>query len=371
MPKPFGRATSKIHTPIMVREHLLAVGPEGDYIAHIHQHVKMRLRSERAGYVWPRAHSFKALIRNLIKAGLVEATGQRKAGALDPALGFQMRTYIRLTPGSEAREEWHNPVRAVLGLPIVRVAEPPPRPPGPGRPRPQPRPPAAEEEAGEELSARIGQLEGARQALVQRLVAASEAPGRVEDFQALHQSASRFLGSVRAVYDREQFPAAAEAMEQLGNCIRLFQQERAMTQARVQALRNCQNWARLLAEALSGALAVPRGVPRTAPKPAPPAPPRQGVTPQQEALRQAWLQTPAGKRFSELRELGSYGRHPAENVEYDRLYQRYLESDMTPAERRAWRKELREAAAMDVAAEREAAAAERAEAGEAEEEEEE
>ena len=100
----------------------------------------------------------------------------------------------------------------------------------------------------------------------------------------------------------------------------------------------------------------------------PPAPPRPAeATPDQKALRQAWLQTPAGKRFSELRELGGYGRRPVENVEYDRLYQRYLESDMTPAERVRWRREMREAAAMDLAAERETQAAEAA--AEAEEEE--
>jgi hypothetical protein len=74
-----------------------------------------------------------------------------------------------------------------------------------------------------------------------------------------------------------------------------------------------------------------------------------------------WLQTEPGKQFLELALLGGYGRSAAERVQYDKLYQRYLESDMTRAERTQWRKEQREARAMDIAAEREAVAAENTE----------
>ena len=253
MPKPTGRATSRLHTPALVRDLLLAAGPEGDYIAHIHQQVKLRLRLEKPGYVWPRAHSFKSLVRNLVRLGLVEPTGAREPGALDPALGFQQRTFVRLAPGAEDSPLWSNPMGAGgagQAAPLLEAPAALPR-----------RVPAREapEVLAQDLGPRVERLERERQALVQRLVAASETPGRAEDFDVLHQAARRFLGGISAVYDRDQFPEAAEAMEQLANCIRLFEAERALTQRRVQALRNCQRWAGLLADSLGSALAIPRG----------------------------------------------------------------------------------------------------------------
>mgnify|MGYP001581751708 CR=1 FL=1 len=274
MPRPIGRGARQGRTPQLVREYLSKLGDGGDNVSSIHRAVKAMLRESKPGYHWPRKHSFHALVGRLLAIGLVERTGQRDdpegrgAGVLGTARGWRQRVWVRLAPGREDDIAWDNPMGSETG---VAVAEPPPRPPGPGRPRPQPRPPATEGEAWEELSARIGQLERARQSLVQRLVAASEAPGRPEDFQGLHQAAGRFLGNVRAVWDTEQFPDAPEAMEQLGNCIRLFEMERGLTQRRVLALRNCQTWTRLLSESLASALAIPRGAPRTAPKPAPPA----------------------------------------------------------------------------------------------------
>ena len=261
MPKPIGRAVSRIRTPQLLREHLAKLGAEGDHVSSIHQAVKAMLRERKPGYHWPRRHSFQSLVGRLLGIGLLEKTGQREdpegrgAGVGGTERGWTQRLWVRLAPGEVDSPAWMNPMGATTG---GAVAEPPLRPPGPPGPRrPPPRPPEAPE-AVQDLGPRIESLERARQGLVQRLVAASEAPGRVEAFQLLHQAASRFLGSVRAVYTAEQFPDAPEAMAQLANCIRLFELERALTQARVQALRNCQNWARLLAESLGAALAVPR-----------------------------------------------------------------------------------------------------------------
>ena len=146
-------------------------------------------------------------------------------------------------------------MRASTSVPLIGTpeAEPPPR----RRPR-IPAPDAPEEGADQDQSLRIDTLNRDRQALVQRLTEAAETASRVEEFQVLRQAADRFLGNVRQVYAGEQFPDAPEAMEQLGNCILLFRQERGMTQRRVTALRNCQNWARLLAETLEVPL-VARG----------------------------------------------------------------------------------------------------------------
>ena len=257
MPGPIGRAAtpSDRRTPQLIREYLLKLGAEGDYISSIHQAVKAMLRERAPRYHWPRRHSFQALVGRLLWIGLLEKTGQqedpedRGAGVMGPERGWRHRVWVRLAPQREDDAAWRNPMGTGT----------PPRPElVEGRRRPRARPAAPPEEAAQDHATRAARLDRERQALVQRLVAASEGAGRVEDFQALHQAARRFLGSVNAVYDADRFPEAAEAMEQLANCIRVFEQERALTQRRVQALRNCQNWARLLAEALSGALAVPR-----------------------------------------------------------------------------------------------------------------
>lgn len=370
MPKPLGRAVSHIRTPQLVREYLTKLGAEGDYVSHIHQAVKAMLQERAPLYHWPRRHSFQALVGRLLWIGLLEKTGQhqdpedRGAGVMGTDQGWRQRVWVRLAPGMEDSPAWTNPMGAVVGGQPAPQLEAPAPPPRRGRAREAP------EEPVRDLGARVERLERERLALVQRLAAASETAGRVEDFEALHQAARRFLGGVSAVYDSNQFPDSAEAMEQLLNCIRLFEQERALTQRRVQALRNCRTWAGLLADSLGSALAIPRGL--AARRPAEGLPETiPGLLATPTPLRRQWLETPAGRRFRELAELGSFGRSPAETREHQRLYQRYLESDMTPAERRAWRKEQREAAAMDVAAEREAAAAERAEAAEESEAEEE
>ena len=124
MARPRGRRVSRVHTPLLIRAYLLARDPfpedtpaslverrgEGDYISRMHRQVKLRIRAERPHYQYPRSHSFKTLIRNRTKLGLVEPTGDREAGQLDPALGFKPRTYIRLVPGAEDRPDWQDPI---------------------------------------------------------------------------------------------------------------------------------------------------------------------------------------------------------------------------------------------------------------------
>lgn len=262
MPKPLGRGASAIKTPHLIREYLTGRGTEGDYVSRIHQAVKLMLRERKPGYHWPRKHSFHALVGRLLWIGLLEKTDQREdpqgrgAGVRGTGRGWRQRRWVRLVPEKEDDPLWNNPMRASTGVPLIGTpeAEPPPR----RRPR-VPAPEAPEEGADQELAARIERLNRDRQVLVQRLTTASETGARVEDFQVLHQAAERFLGNVRQVYAGEQFPDAPEAMKQLGNCILLFRQERGMTQRRVTALRNCQNWARLLAEALTISLVVPDG----------------------------------------------------------------------------------------------------------------
>ena len=97
---------------------------------------------------------------------------------------------------------------------------------------------------------------------------ASTGATNVSLFQVLKQEATLSLEEVRAVYPREQFPDASEALGLLRNCIRLFEQEKELTQRSVTALRNCQSSARVLAESLSSPLGIPE-----APQPAQALPP--------------------------------------------------------------------------------------------------
>ena len=260
MAKPIGRAGTlpDRRTPQVIREYLLKVGGEGDHVSSIHRVVKAMLRERAPAYHWPRRHSFQALVGRLLWIGLLEKTGQREdpegrgAGVLGTDRGWNQRVWVRLAPGAEDSPLWSNPMGAGGAGQAAPLLEAPAALPH--------RVPSREEVPVQDLAPRVERLERERLALVQRLVTASDPAGRTgraEDFEVLHQAARRFLGGVGAVYDRDQFPEAPEAMEQLANCIRVFEQERALTQRRVQALRNCQTWAGLLAESFSTVLEIP------------------------------------------------------------------------------------------------------------------
>jgi len=112
MVTPVGRAVSPIRVPQLLRDYLAGtvMGPEdsqeeaalrpqqGDYIAHIHQRVKVRIKElEEAWqirYQYPRSHSFASLVANLLLLGLLERTGEREepeergAGVVGTAGGF-------------------------------------------------------------------------------------------------------------------------------------------------------------------------------------------------------------------------------------------------------------------------------------------
>ena len=80
------------------------------------------------------------------------------------------------------------------------------------------------------------------------------------------------------------------------------------------------------------------------------------ISAQVQAARDQWLASPPGKRYRELE--GFYPlRSGAQDKEYKSLYALYLEVGLTSQERAAWRKEMREAEAIDAAAEREEEAA--------------
>lgn len=102
---------------------------EGDYFSRMHRKVKARIRELSPEYQYPRSRSFYSLVNMLITLGLVEKSGrqeeaeERGAGALGVLGGFQLRTWVRLTPGSLTRIEWADPVGHVARLyPNVRKA---------------------------------------------------------------------------------------------------------------------------------------------------------------------------------------------------------------------------------------------------------
>jgi hypothetical protein len=87
-----GRGASAVRTPSLIRDYLLgevafpddqpgdagARALEGDYIARIHQRIKLRIREIDPGYQYPRKHSFLSLVNALMRLGLVERTGRRE-----------------------------------------------------------------------------------------------------------------------------------------------------------------------------------------------------------------------------------------------------------------------------------------------------
>ena len=289
MPSERGRNRSLIKTPVWVRDYLggrsstlppgvpdPVVPSEGDYTSRMHQRLKLFIRSIRPDYQYPRRHSFGALINNLLTLGLLERTGQteepvERGAALGSARGFYLRTWVRLAPGSEARDEWADPIGylarvypgmrpAGLTLPTrAAPASPRARPPRPAaRPAPPPSPvfEAAPLEVSE-LEGQVAFLNRRRVTLRGRLLTAAGQDARVEPFQVLADETARFLDDVAALYGTEQFADARRDLALMQNCITLLEQERELTQRRVAAVRNCQNSARVVAEGLGTALAVP------------------------------------------------------------------------------------------------------------------
>lgn len=163
-----GRGASPVRTPLLAREFLLGK-PEGEYITKIHQHVKLRIdeivtleRVRKGGdrlykYQYPRAHSFKTFIENLLVIGLLERVREedgrpvRAHTTLTQRRHLQMASWVRIAPGEENSDRWADPQRYVkerLGYESLDVPYPTldqetdflalPRP-----DRPQPHPPAA------------------------------------------------------------------------------------------------------------------------------------------------------------------------------------------------------------------------------------
>lgn len=286
MVTPRGRATSPIRVPQLLRDYLAGTVmgaadsteqaalrlQEGDYIAHIHQRVKARIKELAEeftiSYQYPRAHSFASLVANLLLLGLLERTGRREepeergAGKVGTGGGFQARTYVRLASGWQGRPEWRNPMAYVVALyaglaPPEAPAPPPPTPPRPPPPAPRrrrgPAPPRAAPTAPPPPpvvpEAQLADLEFSRANLVAALLVAESATSPAE-FQALLQEAETFLAQVRSLFRISPFPGAQGDLDLLRNCIILL--ERASTAAsQAIALSNCQNSARVLAESLS------------------------------------------------------------------------------------------------------------------------
>jgi len=82
----------------------------------------------------------------------------------------------------------------------------------------------------------------------------SESGTRVEAFQALERAATEFLRDTSKKYTRSPFPDALEGLTLVRSCIELLESERELSQRRVQAVRNCRNSARVLAEAFTSPL---------------------------------------------------------------------------------------------------------------------
>lgn len=279
-------------------------------MARIHQRVKAKLQQENPKkpaatllrkeipeylwprYQWPRRHSFQTLINDLVTLKLLEKTGvtepaqERGAGQPGKRREFSLRTWVRLTPGSEGQKEWADPKGyAARTYPNVRA---------PGRELATtittPLPPrerrrrsgraAGEAEREAPLRAAGEQLERRRATIHDRLVAVSQRATRVETFRAAERVATEFLTDARALYVTEQFPRAQEALGLLINCIAGLERDIELPLRRETAVNFCRNAARLLAESMTIQLQPPTPVAapapgrrgRRRPGPAPPEP---------------------------------------------------------------------------------------------------
>jgi hypothetical protein len=274
LPLLMGRGVSPIRTPILIRDYLTGPGafaddpPEelaqrlvdGAYVAQIHQRIKQYIkqytRETRRTYQWPRRHSFQARINDLLMLGLLVETGTRAepehrgAGRLGTARGFSERVWVRLAPEAATRPEWADPLGylirlkqqqdpssyqniRVTGAVLATVALPRPR-----RRRRQRLVETAVERLAEplvEAPEGLEELDRERQALRTDAESVAERGLTVNDFEGLRRVVQEFNTRITRVYGQAPFPDLAEALETLGTCMAGLEEQRQLTQQRVQA----------------------------------------------------------------------------------------------------------------------------------------
>ncbi|MFH1486994.1 MAG: hypothetical protein ABIH46_13055 [Chloroflexota bacterium] len=71
-----------------------------------------------------------------------------------------------------------------------------------------------------------------------------------------------------------------------------------------------------------------------------------------QKAREAWLATPKGQRFQEIKAIWYLGRNIQEQKEYAKLYQEFLKLGMSCRERREWEAQILKDAIEDVIAEK-------------------
>lgn len=300
-PFPAVRPAPDVETP------RASIDPQrGDDIASIHRHVKWRIEELDPGYHWPRYHSFTQFMRHLLKLELVEKTGERETSELtvqygdppvqagevrlrlDPALGFQQRSYYRLTPGSTTDPAWQNPMAAIYtlyGIPETRPKVPRLRPPGrPARrrapvapeeappeaaPAPEAPPrrrgrrltPAPVEAAPPPVPAELAQLQERldlrRRGLQDQARAVAQLGETPEGFDDLHRMLMEYLAELRAHYRPTPLPRVVDLLPLLATCVEAWRRA-ATGPARRSAQGSCRRASQLIAEELAYPLPVPR-----------------------------------------------------------------------------------------------------------------
>lgn len=323
MALPLGRGVGRIRTPLLIRDFLTGQGAfaedppedlsqrfnEGAYVAQIHQRVKQHIiqRSKelrfKYQYQWPRRHSFNARINDLLLLGLLVKTGEaapekvepqeRGAGQLGSAGGFSKKLWVRLAPGADTRPEWADLMGYIdryYAEKALAEGRPPPNirpkrgelptaiqepqaleaPEAPEQLRPRRRR-AAEAAATPEILEAVQRLEQQRQLLQRSAVNLYLNGINANSFENLGRIIGEFHVQVLRLYGRTPFPDLPEALEILNNCLRVLLSETAMTQRRVQAVNNCRNSARLVAEAITRPLQPPEAAPAAPQRPQAPA----------------------------------------------------------------------------------------------------
>lgn len=282
---------------------------EGDYVARIHQALKLRIAELRPGYQYPRRHSFQTRIEELITLGLLERTGrkeppqERGAGVLGTAGGFQERTWVRIVSAQEASDLWNDPMKAILeryGLErpaifkrpkrprarLKRVEAPPEealRPDGRRRPRRRAVVEEATEVVSEALEETHTQLDLRRQGLLDQATSAARSGEALEIFQSLERDLAEFLDRVRPYYRVHPLSDAITDLGTLTGCIQSFSTARTRNQIQ-RALSACRSGSEVIAIDLSTPLPLPDRTPEEAPGPVverarrrPPRAPRPAV----------------------------------------------------------------------------------------------
>lgn len=178
---------------------------------------------------------------------------------LDPARGFRERSYIRLTPGAEARVEWVDPVGYIsLIYPDVRrktevlPTEVPPSV-GPSAAEGEQLQPPRQVRSPRTATETVERLERQR-VLLRRLAADAQAFNTLEEFEVLLEQARAYQTGVRARYRRNPFPALAGGVTLLEQCVnRLEHVPRGIRfdqAAWLTAIDSCQAAARVMGESI-------------------------------------------------------------------------------------------------------------------------